>query len=279
MDAPVRGGSARLTAPHRRGTPLVRASGIASGMVPGAATACDSGRRLASWSAAELLTVIRLLLPTGLQVELMTSIQPEPAAKPAPGAAVPKVLASASPLRRVGEFALGLGWAAYIPLVLFPFSWPVYLKLFFLPIATLSSFHFFRRALDPAPRILVDSFGIADRTSIFGKELRIPWQNVYTVEISKLNGNVLLHLRDLQDLKAGASLGRRVELFFRRLLGKNTIRINPTLLGIRQADLGREIQSAHLRYERAEIGLASQEAIDPPSHPDLKLVGKPPTPT
>ena len=162
--------------------------------------------------------------------------------------------ASASPLRRLGEFALGLLWALFIPLVLFPPSGITFLRWLMFPIAGLTSLHFLRRAINPSPRLVVDLTGITDRTSIFGKELRIPWEHVHAVTVSKLDGNVYLELKDLRALRKCASPGRRFELFIRRLLGKTAIRIGPTMLGISKRDLGQRIEAAHFQYERAQLG-------------------------
>jgi len=177
--------------------------------------------------------------------------------------------ATASLWRRLGEFALGLGWALFIPLVLLPSSGITELKWFMFPVACLSSLHFFRRALDPSPRLVVDSDGIIDRTSIFGKELRIPWKHVHSVTVSKLDGHVYLQLKDLRALQQRASIGRRFELFLRRLFGRDTIRIGPTMLGISKRDLGKRIEDAHFHFEKTQLLSAptSRAEINPARKP------------
>jgi hypothetical protein len=163
-------------------------------------------------------------------------------------------VASASLWRRLGEFCLGLSWAAYVALVIFPMDGLTFLRWVMLPIAGLSSLHFFRRAADSLPRLVVDSEGIIDRTSIFGKELRVPWAHVHSVSVSP-NGNCYLQLKALDTLREGASLGRRIELLVRRLLRKEEFRISATLLGINKFDLGEHIQKAHFQFERSQLGL------------------------
>jgi hypothetical protein len=161
-----------------------------------------------------------------------------------------------SPLRRLGEFGLGSFWAFFLFSSLFPPSGNYLFPWLTIPFGALASFHFIRRAFDPSPRLIVDSFGVTDRTSFFGRELRVPWEQVTGVSVSKLNGVIEIEVRDLRELNAQASFGRRFELLFRRLRGKKTIGIGPSMLGLRHDEIGRRIDSALLGFERAQLGLS-----------------------
>lgn len=166
---------------------------------------------------------------------------------------------SASRARRVGEFCTGLAWSLFLVLTISPPSGASFVPWFTVPLGTLGTFHFLRRAFDSAPRLVVGPEGITDRTSILGKEVFIPWSQVAGVTIGTLGGGVFLQIRDLSALIPKASFGRRIEILFRRLLRRTWIGIAPTMLGIRYKELGRRIESALFESERAELGLISSD--------------------
>jgi len=167
-----------------------------------------------------------------------------------------------SPFRRLGEFLFGSFWSLFTLLTLFPPSGDSFLPWLTVPLGALASFHFLKRGFDARPRLVVDSKGVLDRTSVFGRELHVPWQEIREVSVSKLNGVVLLHVRDLRALYSHATLGRRFELWVRRLRGFRSVGIGPTLLGMKHSEIGRRIGDALVDYERAELGLAPESTED-----------------
>jgi hypothetical protein len=167
---------------------------------------------------------------------------------------VPWFQISAGPVRRVGEFCTGLAWSLFLVFLMVPPSGHSFLPWLTVPLGALGTFHFLRRAFDSAPRLVVNAEGITDRTSLLGKEISIPWNQVAGVTIGRMNGGVFLQIRDLRALIPKASLGRRIEILFRRLFRKNWVRITPTMLGIRYDELGRRIEFALFESERIELG-------------------------
>lgn len=174
----------------------------------------------------------------------------------------PMLVTPTSLRQRLAEFAVGLSWALYIPFVILPLDSLIPVRLFMLTIAGLSSFHFIRRASDSSPRLLVDSAGITDRTSIFGRELRIPWELVHAVTVPP-DGYCDLEIRDLRALRKHASPGRRFEISVRRLLGKTKMRIGTILVGVDRHHLGRRIEKAYFQFERSQLGLSLSHTTNP----------------
>jgi hypothetical protein len=173
------------------------------------------------------------------------------------GEEAPWFQVSAGRARRVGEFLTGLAWSLFLVFTISPPSGVSFIPWFTVPLGTLGTFHFLRRAFDSAPRLVVSSEGITDRTSILGKEMFIPWSQVAGVTISRVGGGVFLQIRDISALIPGASLGRRIEILFRRLLRRTWVGVAPTMLGIQYKELGRRIELALFESERAELGLTS----------------------
>lgn len=148
---------------------------------------------------------------------------------------------------------------------LFPPSGDAFLPWLTIPFSALASIHFFRRAFDSSPRLSADEEGITDRTAFLGREIQIPWEEVNHIAVSKLNGVVEVHVKDLKGLGKHASPGRRVDLWIRRLRGKQNVDIGPTMLGMRHEEIARRLEEALFNFERRKLGLVQSqpEAIEP----------------
>jgi hypothetical protein len=163
---------------------------------------------------------------------------------------------------RVGEFVLGLLSALYVVLAVVDSLSGSHEYLWLtLPFCSLWAVHFLRRSLDSSPRLEVDSSGIIDRTSMFGGELRVPWEDV--LEVVVRGRGVELVIRDLRDLQRRSGFGRRIEILVRRLSGRKTMLIVPTFLGIPHKRLAEALQASLDMFERTQLGLSP----DPPTLP------------
>jgi hypothetical protein len=181
-------------------------------------------------------------------------------AQPADFGFVPKV----TWWSRLAEFALGTLWAVFAVALAFPPSWSDPFLWFGLPFGTLMATHFLRRAFDSSPRLVVDTSGILDKTSFFGGTLAIPWEDVLSVHA--WGGGVEIEVRDPADLRRRAGLGRRLELFIRRILGRKAAFITPAFLGVSPPELARELQTALHRFERAQLGFTPDPLDLPGRH-------------
>ncbi len=160
---------------------------------------------------------------------------------------------------RLGEGLFGSMWAAFALAAIFPPSGSHAYLWVTLPFGTLMAVHFLRRALDPSPRLVATSTGILDKTSPFGGKLFIPWGDV--LSFRSWGGGVVVEVRDPAGLARHAGLGRRVELWIRRLFTRKSILITPTLAGVSRHELLEELDAALLRFERKQFGL-QPEAIE-----------------
>lgn len=73
--------------------------------------------------------------------------------------------------RRVGEFGVAVLWALFCLMNFFPPSHQALAPWLFGPLGALASLHFMRRAFDRRPRLIVNTEGITDRTSLVGGSL------------------------------------------------------------------------------------------------------------
>jgi hypothetical protein len=163
---------------------------------------------------------------------------------------------------RVGEFVFGLFSAFILALaVVFPLSGSHEHLWGTLPVLSLVAVHFLMRSLDSSPRLEVNSWGIIDRTSTFGGELRVPWEDV--LEVVVRGRGVELVIRDLRDLQRRSGFGRRIEILIRRLSGRKTMLIVPTFLGIPHKRLAEALQASLDMFERTQLGLSPE----PPTLP------------
>ena len=162
--------------------------------------------------------------------------------------------------RRLGEFGVGLLWALYCLMILFPPSHQTFMPWLTAPLTGLASFHFIRRAFDGRPRLIVDKKGITDRTSIVGGALHVPWEDVLSVSVSRFWGTVDLEVRDLAHVRRRASVLRRAWMLFGRLLGRRAISVSPTLLGLGKMELKERLDAGLLEFERSQLGLPATAA-------------------
>jgi hypothetical protein len=158
---------------------------------------------------------------------------------------------------RVGEFVFGLFYALLLALaVVFPLSGFHKYLWFTLPVFFLASVRLLMRSLDSSPRLEVDSSGIIDRTSIFGGEFRVPWEDV--LEVAVRWRGVELVIRDLRELQRRSGFERRIEILIRRLFGSKTILISNTLGGTPPELLAEVLQASLDMFERTQLGLSPE---------------------
>lgn len=157
--------------------------------------------------------------------------------------------------RRLGEFAVAVSFTVFGLLSAFPPSGEYLLPWLVIPASVLGALHYFRRAFDRRPRLVVDAEGIIDRSYVAGGEIRIPWAEVLSVEPVRDSGAVELSVRDPAALRARAGLPRRAMMLFERLFGKRTVTISPMLLGMGPDQLRERLDAELLRFERRQMGL------------------------
>ena len=163
---------------------------------------------------------------------------------------------------RVVEFVYGLFYALILALaVVSPLSGSFEHLWFTLPVFSLLAVHFIMRSLDSSPRLEVDSSGIIDRTSMFGGELRVPWEDVLEVVVRRRG--VELVIRDLRELQRRSGFERRIGILILRLFGSKTILIANTLGGTPPELLAEALQASLDRFERTQLGLSPE----PPTLP------------
>lgn len=160
--------------------------------------------------------------------------------------------------RRLGEAGVGALWALYAFLNVFPPSHERFAPWLVIPLCVLASLHFFARAFDGRPRLMMDDEGILDRTSIAGGQLQIPWQDILGVTASRWRGTVEVEVRDFEELCRHTGLRRRTALRLGALLGKRTVSITPTLLGLSREQLRERLDAGLLRFERSSLGLGPE---------------------
>jgi len=168
-------------------------------------------------------------------------------------------------VRRVGELGLATFFAVFCLMSLFPPSGTALAPWLTVPLSALASLHFLGRSLDGRPRLIVDGTGITDRTSIGGGYLHIPWESVTGVSNSRWGGgSVELHVRNARELGRRAGIARRLWMRLGHLLGKRTVSVTPTLLGLRKGELKETLDEILLRLERTQLGLDQQPRSLPP---------------
>lgn len=162
---------------------------------------------------------------------------------------------------RVAEFGLGALLAVFALLSAFPPSGAYLLPFVTVPGFALGSLHFLRRAFDSAPRVSIDDHGITDRTSIAGGTLHIPWSQIRRVSSSAWHNGVQLEVADLDDLERRAGWRRRIGIRLARIVGKRTVTVDTTLLGLTKSELAARLTSALHRHERRDLGLADGSRV------------------
>lgn len=196
-------------------------------------------------------------------------VPPKPASPEEGGLSAGQSFAvSATAERRLGEFGFALVWALAALLQAFPPSGEQFYPWLMIPMSALISLHFLGRSLDPRPRLVIDEGGIVDHTSIAGGDLHIPWAEVLSVSTSGLRGGVELTLRDPKALKAKAGWRRRVDLWLATLVGRRTVSINTTLLGVNRVELKSRIEDALLQFERRALGFDGDSHSAALPHPE-----------
>lgn len=184
----------------------------------------------------------------------LVSASAEPAARFAiPGSAT----------RRLGKFGMALILALFALMSVVPPSGQALLPWLTAPLSGLAAFHFLRRAFDGRPRLTVDSEGITDRTSLGGGEIHVPWRDVLGVSVSRGLGTVELTVRDPVAVRTSACLARRLWMRLGHMLGKRTITITPTLLGVGKEALRDRLDANLLEFERRELGLRAPRTGNP----------------
>lgn len=159
---------------------------------------------------------------------------------------------------RVAEFGLSLLLGLFTALSAFPPSGEYFAAWLTIPTFALASIHFLRRSFDPVPRLTMDAEGITDRTSILGGALRIPWSQIRRVSVSWWHNGVQLEVGDLDALQQDAGVRRALGIRLARLVRKETITLDTTLLGISRSELRGRVAAALDRYERESIGLTAE---------------------
>lgn len=172
-----------------------------------------------------------------------------------PGLTVPATMR-----RRLSEAGMGVLWALYAFLNVFPPSHEHFAPWLVIPVCLLSSAHFLARAFDRRPRFTMDPAGLLDRTSIAGGQLQIPWRDILSVTASRWRGTVEVEVRDFEELCRNAGLRRRMALRLGALFGKRTVSVRPTLLGLSREHLRERLDAELLRFERSSLGLGPEPA-------------------
>lgn len=161
--------------------------------------------------------------------------------------------------RRLGELGIGALFAAITTgMIVGPAPSPS-MRRAFVTFCGLGAVHFLGRALDRRPRLVLDGEGVTDRTSMIGGALRVEWSEVTGVATLGLSDTVRLQVRDWKTLRRRAGPVRRLWMWITRLLGRDSIAISPAFLGMNQRELGRRVEDALFRFERAQV-LATRNA-------------------
>lgn len=166
------------------------------------------------------------------------------------------------------ELGLGALWGLMTLMSLFPPSHEYVASWLMAPFVAVVCLHFGRRAFDRGPRLQIDAEGITDRTSILGGPLRISWDEVAGVSCSRWLNAVEVHLRDPASFKTRLGIGRRVEMLLNRLVGKRSLVLSLTLLGVGKRAVAERAEYALLNAERRELGLVRGAGQLPPATED-----------
>lgn len=156
--------------------------------------------------------------------------------------------------RRLGEFGVGVFWALFCLMNFFPPSGQALAPWLVGPLSALASLHFFRRAFDGRPRLVVNSEGVTDRTALIGGSLFIPWSDILDVAVKK-GGGIGLVVRDLEAVQRRAGVIRRMWMKLEAVLGVRTVPIMLTLLGVGKRELKNRLDAHLLQFERGDLGL------------------------
>ena len=154
--------------------------------------------------------------------------------------------------RRVREAALGGVFGLLSVTLVSPPSHVTAYRWLSVPLCALFAIHFLVRAFDRRARLTVDADGIVDRTAMIGGPLRVEWQEIVAVTVTRF-GSVELAVRDLAEIGKRAGPARRLWMLLRRLAGKRTIPVNPTLLGLDWKELEARLEMALYRFEHAQV--------------------------
>ena len=136
-----------------------------------------------------------------------------------------------------------------------PFG-PEFLQWIAPVVMAINGLHFLRRATDSRPRLVLDSEGIRDRTSIGAVELFIPWNEVSGIQISPGRRTVELGVRDVARIRRNTGWIRRIWMLVGGLAGKRTISISPGLSGLKKQDFADLIETALLAYEGSQLEIS-----------------------